>query len=336
MADDTTFDIAVIGGGPAGLAASMWAARYRRRVILLDAGEQRNRWADATHGYLGLDGSSPRELIECALREVSSYPEIRVRSPARVNTVQPGQSGFQVRLDDGSEVGALRLVLATGVRDTFPSIDRFEEFFGSDVFTCPSCDGYEAQGKSVAVIGDPQVAAFAVGLLDWATSVTVIVDMLDEDLGALEQLGIRVVVGEPTSLVGEPGQLRSVRLKSGDEVPCEMVFCTMGHVQQSDLPHQLGCEISSEGCVLVDDHCATSVEHVYAAGDMTPGPHLVQVAASKGATAGIAAAISLRGHDGAPRSPRPAPDAEDVLAARRETSQRTFSPREVTYRPRRS
>jgi thioredoxin reductase len=70
-----------------------------------------------------------------------------------------------------------------------------------------------------------------------------------------------VVVGEPTCLIGEPGKLRSVRLKSGDEVPCEMMFCTMDHEQQSDLPRQLGCEISSEGCVLVDDHCATSVEH---------------------------------------------------------------------------
>jgi len=316
MADNTIFDIAVIGGGPAGLAASMWAARYRRRVILLDAGEQRNRWADATHGYLGLDGSSPRDLIDCALREVSSYPEIQVRSAARVATVRRGRSGFEVCLDDGTEVGALRVILATGVRDTFPPIDRFEEFFGSDVFTCPSCDGYEAQGKSVAVLGDPHVAAFAVGLLDWATSITVIVDMPDEDLGALEELGIRVVVGEPTCLIGEPGQLRSVRLKSGEEVPCEMVFCTMGHEQQSDLPRKLGCEISSEGCVIVDDHCATSVEHVYAAGDMTPGPHLVQVAASKGATAGIAAAISLRGDGGAPTSPRPAPDADDVLAGR--------------------
>ncbi|HWM18914.1 MAG TPA: NAD(P)/FAD-dependent oxidoreductase [Ilumatobacteraceae bacterium] len=316
MADDTTFDIAVVGGGPAGLAASMWAARYRRSVMLLDAGEQRNRWADATHGYLGLDGFSPRELIESARREVSSYPEINVRNTARVATVGRGRSGFEIRLDDGSEVGALRLILATGVRDTFPSIDRFEEFFGTNVFSCPSCDGYEAQGKSVAVIGDRDVAPFAVGLLDWATSITVIVDTPDEDLGALEQLGIRAVVGEPICLTGEPAQLRSIRLRSGDEVSCEMMFCTMGHEQQSDLPRQLGCEMSSEGCVLVDDHCATSVEHVYAAGDMTPGPHLVQVAASKGATAGIAAAISLRGDDGAPISPRPAPDADDVLTSR--------------------
>jgi len=316
MADDTSFDIAVIGGGPAGLAASIWAARYRRRVIVLDAGQQRNRWADATHGYLGLDGSSPRELLDCALREVNNYPEIRVRGRARVTAVRRGRSGFRIRLDDGIEVDALRLILATGVRDTFPSIDRFEEFFGSDVFTCPSCDGYETQGKSVAVLGDRQVAAFAIGLLDWATSITVIADKPDETLDALERLGIRVVVGEAIGLIGDPGQLRSVQLKSGDEVPCEMMFCTIDHEQQSDLPRQLGCEFSPEGCVIVDDHCATSVEHVYAAGDMTPGPHLVQVAASKGATAGIAAAISLRGDDGAPISPRPAPDADDVLTSR--------------------
>ncbi len=315
MTIDRAFDIAVIGGGPAGLAASMWAGRYRRRVVLVDVGEQRNRQADASHGYLGFDGASPQELIEGALRDVAGYPEIQIRNATRALTAGRDRSGFHISLEDGSEVQALRLILATGVRDIYPAVERFEEFFGSSVFTCPSCDGYEAQGKSVVVVGDQHVAAFAVGLLDWATSITVIAEQPHEDLAAIERLGIRVVIGDPTCLVGEPGQLRAVRLGSADEVPGDMMFFTIGHEQRSDLPSQLGCEMSSEGCVVVDDQCATSVEHVYAAGDMTPGPHLVQVAASKGATAGIAAAVSLRGEQGAPTSPRPAPDADDVLSS---------------------
>jgi len=87
-----------------------------------------------------------------------------------------------------------------------------------------------------------------------------------------------------------------------------MLFCAADQVQHSDLAARLGCEISDEGCVVVDDDGQSSVPNVFAAGDMTPGPHLVQIAAAKGARAGIAAALSLRGEAGVPGSPRPAPD----------------------------
>jgi thioredoxin reductase len=129
----------------------------------------------------------------------------------------------------------------------------------------------------------------------------------------LAEHGIKIVDGRPRSLTGDGGRLRAVQLDDGSSIECDLMFCTIGHLPHSDLSRRLGCEVSGEGCVVVDDQCRTSVEHVYAAGDITPGPHLVQIAAAKGATAGIAAAVSLRGTPGSPLSPRPAPDPAAVL-----------------------
>jgi thioredoxin reductase len=314
-------DVAVVGGGPAGLAAALWAARYRRRVFLVDGGRQRNRWTDSTHGYLGLEAAAPAAILDRARADLGRYPEIEAVHQVDIDEVTPlGEQGFALRLGDDRNVQALRVVLATGVRDVFPDIHGFESFYGRSLFTCPSCDGYEVQGKAVAVVGEgDHIASFALSLLDWASSVAVVVDAhAATDHGAhrdrLTASRVHLVVGEPDAFLGSDGELHGLRLKDGRTIDCQKAFCTLRHVQHSDLPRRLGCAVTDEGCVIVDDHCRTSVEHVYAAGDMTPGPHLVQVAAAKGATAGIAAALSLRGTAGAPRSPRPAPDPDEVLA----------------------
>jgi thioredoxin reductase len=310
---DDVYDVAVIGGGPAGLAAAVWAARYRRRVVVVDDGAQRNRWTEQTHGYLGLECISPGDLLERAQRDLTRYPEVVVRE-GRVTAVSRRSPAFCLEIDRGGAVHALRLVLATGVRDELPTIERFEQFYGSTVFTCPSCDGYEAQGRRVAVIGDDQfLAGFAIGLLDWAAQVTVVAADDAPAHDALRELGIEVEVGRVASFEGDGRRIHGLVLADGRAIACDMVFCTIGHVQHSPLASALGCRFGDEGTVTVDEHGLTSVDHVYAAGDMTPGPHLVQVAAAKGAVAGIAAAISLRGEAGAPTSPPPAPDPADVL-----------------------
>ncbi len=311
-------DVVVIGGGPAGLAAALWVARYRRRVLLVDGGRPRNAPTVATHGYLGTDGADPWDLILCARKDLLDYPEVAVVAGAEAVAVEADDDGFEVVLDDGRTVRALRLILATGVVDVLPSIDRFGEFYGSCAFTCPTCDGYEAQNKTIVVIGDhDDLGAFAVGMLDWASAVTLIVEPTAADAPAAEldkvkDAGIDVVIGTPAALLGDAGTLEGVRLTDGSIIPCDMLFFAGDQIQHSNLADGLGCEISDEGCVVVDEDGRTSVPHVFAAGDMTPGPHLVQVAAAKGTRAGIAAALSFRGESGVPGSPRPAPDPSSV------------------------
>ena len=236
-----------------------------------------------------------------------------------MTSVERRSDVFVLCTAEGEEVHALRLILATGVRDQFPPIQNFEEFYGVSVFTCPSCDGYEARDASVAVLGNPEHSVpCAVGMLDWATTVALVVEHAalerhEDRYARLADVGIRVVGGTAVQFEGDDGRLDAVRMQDGESVACTFAFCVIDHEQHSELPRDLGCAMTDDGCVVVDEHCHTSVAHVYAAGDMTPGPHLVQIAAAKGARAGIAAASSLRGEGGAPRSPRPAPQPDRVV-----------------------
>lgn len=315
----TVLDAVTVGGGPAGLAAATWLARYRRRVLVLDSGEYRNAQVDHAHGYLGSDPLNPAELREQARHDLARYPEASLRIGVRVCDVAREGEEFVLTLDDETVVRALRLVLATGVRDSFPEIDGFFEHYGADVFHCPTCDGYELAERDVVAIGwNEHLAGFALNLLDWARTVTIITEGLrfrgdERHRDALARHGVRLVEDDAVAFVGERGSLRGVKLASGEEVACQAAAFSIAHHPRSDLAQMLGCDLTDEGCVFVDDSCETTVPGVYAAGDLTPGIQLVQVAAAKGAVAGISCAQSLRGESGSPASPEPGPDPEEEL-----------------------
>jgi thioredoxin reductase len=312
----TPYDAIVVGGGPAGLAAATWLGRYRRRTLLVDAGEQRNRWVDLSHGYLSRDPLSPRELLDAAAMQLDAYPYV-TRVDGRATAARVDRARFVVTVD-GVEHACLRLVLATGVEDEFPDVDGFFEHYGASVFHCPSCDGYEARGANVVVLGwTPYVAGFAVTLLDWAASVVVVTDGRrfpgdGEQRARLASYGVRVVEDVAERFAGSRGALCSVVLRGLGELPCEAAFFSVAHKPRTALAAALGATFGDEGCVVVDDECATSVPGLYACGDVTPGMQLIQVAAAEGTVAGISAAQSLRGQAGAPGSPAPAPDPAEV------------------------
>ncbi|HWL36960.1 MAG TPA: NAD(P)/FAD-dependent oxidoreductase [Frankiaceae bacterium] len=310
------YDAVVVGGGPAGLAAGLWLARYRRRTLLVDAGEHRNRWVEQSHGYFTRDPASPLQLLAEGCAQLAAYP-FAERIGGSVTAAARVDDRFVVTVD-GAEHEALRLVLATGVEDAFPQVEGFFDHYGASVFHCPSCDGYEARGRNVVVLGwSEHVAAFTVTLLDWAASVTLVTDGRrfpgdESQRETLASYGVRVFEDPAERFVGSRGSLTGVTLQGGEELPCEMAFFSVAHKPRNGLARMLGAETTPEGCVVVDDDQQTSVPGLYACGDLTPGMQLIQVAAAKGAVAGINAAQSLRGERGAPLSPEPAPDPEVV------------------------
>jgi thioredoxin reductase len=305
----TRYDAVVVGGGPAGLAAALWLARYRQRVLMVDSGEQRNRWVDQAHGYLGSDPVSPADLLERARADLRCYPEASLQT-GRVASVTADDDGTFVLVTDGDHgmVRTKRLVLATGVSDVFPEIDRFFEHYGADVFHCPTCDGYESKGKDVVVFGwSEEVTGFALTLLGWAASVAIVTDGRrfegdDECRRRLSAHGIPVLEDDAVAFIGERGALEGVRLRSGAVLPCAMAFFSIEHRYHVELADRLGCDRTAEGCVAVDEKGCTSVAGVYAAGDLVPGLQLIQVAAAQGAVAGVACARSLRGEGGMPEA----------------------------------
>ena len=308
------YDVVVVGGGPAGLSAATWAARYRRSVLVVDSGEYRNRWVDSSHGYLGSDPADPMALLERARADLRRYPEVAF-CPGRATAARREADGRFVVTVDGEEYAGLRLVLAMGVEDEFPEVDGFFDHYGASVFHCTTCDGYEAQGRKVVVLGwGEQVVAFAVGLLDWADMVTVVTDGRpleggDRHRRLLARHDIGLVEDDAVELVGTRGDLRQVRLAGGDFLDADLVFFSIAHRPRLDLARQLGCDVDGEGCLCVDRDGRTSVAGCYAAGDITPGYQLAAIAVGEGAAAGVACAISLQGEEGSPLSPTPAPDA---------------------------
>jgi thioredoxin reductase len=318
MPDEDLWDAVVVGGGPAGLAAATWLARYRRRTVLLDAGRGRNLPVEQSHGYLTRDGAPPAELLRAAKEDLGRYECVDLRT-AEVDAVEGAEGDFTVRCTDGATVRAQRVVLCTGVIDAFPDIGGFHEHYGASVFHCPSCDGYEAQGLDVVVLGwSVHVAGFALELLDWAASVTIVTDGRrfegDENHhDALARNGVELIEGEAVEFVGRRGELRGVRLRSGTEIPCSLAFFSIGHTPRAELADALGCERSDDGYVAVDHHGETSVPGVFAAGDLVPGFQLIQVAAAKGTTAGVGCALALRRDPPPPASPPRAPDIPSEL-----------------------
>jgi thioredoxin reductase len=316
MATSDAFDAAVVGGGAAGLSAALWLGRHRRSTVILDRGEPRNRDVTEVHGYLGNDRAGPGELLERARTDLARYEHVELRATG-VASAWPHDDGFCLRTDDG-EVCARRIVLATGIADVLPSIEGLSEHYGEDVHVCPICDGHEVGDEPIAVIGwSEEVASFSLTLLDWASTVTIATlgrrfegdRELREKLAAL---GVTIEETEPVAFVGRRGALEGLTMVDGRTISCSKVFVKLGCRPATGLPEQLGCTVDLDGYVTVDECCETSVPGVYAAGDLTPGMQLVQVAAAKGAVAGVSCAQSLRGERPRRGAPEPAP-APEVL-----------------------
>jgi thioredoxin reductase len=311
--DGSEVDAVVVGGGPAGLAAALWLGRYRRSVVVVDSQEYRSQAVEHSHGYLGRDPQTPVELLERGREELHAYPTACVRQGTVTEISRRPDGLFDVVLVDG-QLLAHRIVLATGVRDVFPSIRGFDEHYGASVFHCPACDGYEARDRDVVAIGwDRHLVGFASTLLNWARSVTVVTDghrFPDDDAcrSALDDNGIELVEQGAAELVGARGALESVRLDDGRCLPASLVFFSLAHVPQVSMAEALGCALDDDGYAVVDRQGQTTVPGIYAAGDITPGLQLVQVAAASGAVAGVGAAQSFFGTTGAPTSPEPGPE----------------------------
>jgi thioredoxin reductase len=286
------FDALVVGAGPAGLAAALTFGRMRRRALVLDTNEPRNRYTDHLHNFPTRDGAVPAELRRLMRKDVERYPSVAFREE-RAAEARLVEDGVEVELASGQRVEARRLVLAGGVRDTLPPIDGLAELFGLSVFTCPYCDGYEAAGRPLGVIcTKPGQLVHAAGLLRLLSDDTMVfangVAIADDERASAERLGVPVVEG-PVARLRADGEEVGVVLAGGREERRARVFAPT-EVQPSNLlAEQLGCAISADGFVEVDELGRSTVPRVYAAGDASSPLHQAIVAAASGTRAALAA-----------------------------------------------
>ena len=301
MADDrpeqTLYDAIVIGGGPAGLAAALWLARYRRTVRLFDAQDPRNKETWAVHGYFGIEDPPPLELRAIGRQQAANAGA--EMEAAVVKTVDGAIDDFRVTLGDDRVFRARRILFATGLKDIVPEVPGFDDFYGTSIWHCPDCDGPSVTGKRVGILGwGTSIAKYTLYFLTWTDDLTVLThshpkDMSDEALATLKEWGIGVNQKAITALEGADGKLERVVFHDGSHAPFDALFFHVACGPGSTLPQDAGCEVDDEGIVQVDKEFATSVPGVYAAGDITPGTRLVIRAAFEGTRAAMGIHKSL-------------------------------------------
>jgi thioredoxin reductase len=287
------YDAIIIGGGPAGLTCAIFLGRYRRRVLICDDGKPRNYASRAIHGFLGQHNIHPHELLARGRAEAEAAG-VEICS-CTATDVERVADQFEVTTTSG-KYRARRIVLAYGVRDLVPEdIPHIHDYYGGSVFHCPDCDGYEVRDLRVGVIGwGRRAVGLALKLQQWTDQLTVFVHghergFTNEQTSKLLAAGIGIKDEKIISLIGKESKVEAAVLATGERVAVDAMFFTLGTVPSCDLAQRIGCApYKSTACLQVDDYKQTTVEGVYAIGDLAPGSQLAITSAADGAVAAIA------------------------------------------------
>ena len=299
MDEPRSLDCVVIGGGPAGLTAAIYLARFRRDFLVVDSGASRAAWISRSRNHPGFPGGvRGRTLLQRMRRQAEAYgASIR---EGRVELITPVLDGFRVDASSGDML-ARKVILATGVVDNEPSIPGVVAGIASGlVRVCPICDGYEVIDKTIAVIGeDAHSAAEAIFLTTFTRDVTLIhtaaADALADDTRReLSHAGVRLIEAEIESVTLDAGQLAAFCFAQGGAHRFDAVYSALGVTPRTHLALSAGARLDKAGRLIVGDHQETSVPGLYAAGDVVRGLNQISTAQGEGAIAATDVHNALR------------------------------------------
>jgi thioredoxin reductase len=288
-------DVVVVGGGVAGLSAALILARAQRRVVVLDAGRPRNRYATHMHGVLGRDGYSPLGLVTDGAREVEAVGGTILRTTVQV--AEATGDGIRLTLDDGATITGRRLVVATGGTDVLPNIPGLAEQWGRGVVACPYCDGYENRGRTIGVLAASIAGLHKAHMLRSYSDDLVVFTALagavpDADRELLEARDIRIEERAVTGVATDAaGTLIGLTFDDGTSAAVDVVFAEPPLEANDGLLRQLSAEQTASPFgpwTSVDATGRTSVPGVWAVGNAANPTALVPIAAGSGATAALA------------------------------------------------
>jgi thioredoxin reductase len=282
---DGTFDVAIVGGGPAGLAAALILGRMRRRVLLVDSDDPAHAVSEGVHGLFGHDGLPPRELRALGREQLQPYASVTVRMAA-VDDLAATPRGFRV-VAGGETAEAGIVLLCTGMRTVLPPIDGLTELWGKGIFHCPCCHGWEVRDRPVAAYG-LSAAGLALMMTSLSDDIVLFTDggprPEGEQAEALARAGVEVRDDAVARV--EPATGHAVRIVFADGSTDERgALFVMPAFTTSELPRRLGCEVNEAGEVVVDGDGHTSAPGVFAAGDLTGDRRAVILAAAAGSRA---------------------------------------------------
>ena len=317
----TIYDSIIIGGGPAGLSAAIYLARFNRRCLIIDRCEGRWQSREVNENYLGFpEGVAARGLVHRGREQAESFGAEFLE--ATVTNIEPLSSSempecdtsketflnsnFKVSVDPTSAYFTRTILFATGVSDIMPDLPDLEYYWGRSLFWCITCDGWKVRKKRIAVLGtNDEAVVSALQFLEYTQHITFLTNkpagehsISSTMFERLKKYQISFVEGIIDHIQGEDGWIRALELKGGNNVSVDFLFSELGSRPHSELARRLEVSTNTENYILTDDEQRTNILGIYAAGDVTQRyAHQIVTAAHEGSMAAQAINYDLYSSD---------------------------------------
>lgn len=297
MTDSKNFDVIIIGGSYAGLSSAMALGRSMRNVLIIDSGLPCNRQTPHSHNFITQDGIAPHEIAEKAKTQAFKYDTVKffeglATSGKRIENLPAGQaSGFAITTKTGETFTSKKLIFATGIKDIMPNIKGFSECWGISVIHCPYCHGYEFRNQKTGIFSNGDKAFHVTSLVNNLTGdITILTsgkaEFSAEQTAKLNKHNIQIIEKEITEIEHENGHIKNVIFKDSSKMNFDAVYSSVPFRQHSDIPVSLGCELTEQGYIKVDNFQKTTVKGIFACGDNSTMMRSVSYAIAMGGLAG--------------------------------------------------
>jgi len=292
---EVDFEVLVIGGGPAGLSAALYLARYKRSVGLFDACSGRSTWYQTNRNLLGFpEGIKARELRQIGRQQLQEYEHVSFVDERVTRMARDGECFIAVTKSRAWTGRAV--ILCTGVSDYWPQFPGWQEYVGRSMFWCITCDGYSSRGMKLVVVGNTNDAAVtALQLTRFTDDVTIITNQRENAIGEeaqarLAEVGVPLIHDTIKTAHGTNGQFESLTTSGGLTIKLDRLFNQQGARPRVKLALDLGVQLDKNGYICVDSEQKTNVPGVYAAGDVDGlHSHQITTAVHEGGQAASAA-----------------------------------------------
>lgn len=287
-------DCLIVGGGPAGLTAALYLARFNRRFVLVDSGSSRAQWIPTSHNIpFFAEGIGGPEILGRQRGHLADYGVVAV--PGTVMSLEKRREGFVAEVQAASErtaIGARRVLLATGSVDIEPELPDLPNAVERGLVRyCPICDGYEAGGKRIGVLGygSRGMGEAIFVARTYSRDVTLLtlgqsMELEPDEQRKLDEHGVKVVIDPVSALDIEDGRISAIRF-GGTEHRFDVLYSALGLQRRSDLALHLGADHDDSGAIITDEHSETTVSGLYAAGGVVRGLDQIVVAMGQAAIA---------------------------------------------------
>lgn len=291
MTDNNFFDVIIIGGSYAGLSAAMALGRSMRSVLIIDSGLPCNRQTPHSHNFITHDGEKPHIIAEKAKAQVLAYPTVKFHHGLAISGKKNGNE-FTITTQAGETFAAKKLIFATGIKDIMPNIDGFSECWGISAIHCPYCHGYEFRNQKTGIMANGERAFHVASLVNNLTdNITILTsgkaEFTADQITKLNKHNIKVIEDNISVVEHKKGYIKNVILNNGNQLALNAVYAALQFKQHSDIPVDLGCELTEQGYIKVDGFQKTTVQGVFACGDNSSMMRAVSNAVAGGNLAGV-------------------------------------------------